>query len=253
MKTAITSCLAWLLVLGSTSFGAIVNGSFEDTPTFSGWETRGITSTEGTYLGNDPRDGSSQALLATGDGSDTASTGALVSILADVLRVTVADINAVAPNAYNGSAISQKITSVRAGDKLTFDWNFITSEGFPTSPPNTNAQDVAFFSVSRDGGTPQTFFLADPTDTTRLPSPSTLKQTGYGTASPSVPHTFAADGDYFVGFGVVNVSLTPGGTDRFGPSWLLIDNVTLTAVPEPTALTGLGLLGLTLTMRRRRR
>ncbi|MEZ6080159.1 MAG: PEP-CTERM sorting domain-containing protein [Pirellulaceae bacterium] len=80
---------------------------------------------------------------------------------------------------------------------------------------------------------------------TSFSSPENLfsRQTGYRTAS----YTFTPGGDFTFGFGIVNV------TDTTFSSGLLIDSVSLTAVPEPTALAGLGMVGLALTLRRRRK
>ena len=239
MKTVIAFCFSWLLVLGSTSFGAVVvNSGFEDAPDFNGWVTEGLTSIETSAFGINPTDPTRQALLRTGDGG-VGTTGASLADLATALSIATTDITAVAPNAFNGSAISQSIAGISAGDTLTFDWNFLTSEGA------ANPQDTAFFSISRVGGTPQTFFLANPANaTTPFAVGDFSRQTTYNSLTP---YQFTEAGSYVLGFGVVNL------TDRFGPSGLLIDKVTLTAVPEPTALAGLGLLGLTLTIRRRRR
>lgn len=239
MKSPITLCLAWLLVLSSTSSGAVVvNGGFEDASDFSGWSRAGLTSIETNYFTIAPPGGTKQALLQTGDGAE-GNTGASIAELATLLNIAPADITAVAPNAFNGSAIRQTLT-VNALDTLTFDWNFLTSEGVGTP------QDTAFFSVSRVGGTSQTFLLARPINANIAFTEAGFKeQTGYKSLTP--PFQFNLAGDYVVGFGVVNLD------DARFPSGLLVDKVTLTAVPEPTALAGLGLLGLSLAMRRRRR
>lgn len=235
MKTPITVCLAWLLIFSSTSFGAVVvNGSFEDPNAGFGWDREGIGGIVGSGFGVNPTDGAFQALLQTGDGG-VGNTGSSVADLATFLSITPADITAVAPNAFNGTAMSQAIT-VNALDTLTFDWNFLTAEGAG------NPQDTAFFSLG-PAGAPPTFFLANPANAAGGPVGIFARQTGYNTYS----HQFATGGNYVLGFGVVNV------TDAFGPSALLFDNVKLTAVPEPTALAGLGLLGLSLALRRRRR
>lgn len=234
MKTPIPLCLACLLIFSSTSYGAVVNGSFEDPDAGFGWGRKGIAGIVGSGFGVNPTDGDFQALLRTGDGS-VGNTGASIADLATFLSITPADITAVAPNAFNGTAMSQAIT-VNALDTLSFDWNFLTAEGAG------NPQDTAFFSLG-SAGTPPTFFLANPANAAGGPVGIFARQTGYSSYS----HQFTTGGNYVIGFGVVNVD------DAFGPSALLFDNVKLTAVPEPTALAGLGLLGLSLCIRRRRR
>lgn len=239
MKTAIATCLAWLMVLSSTSVGAIVaNDGFDDAPAFSGWEQLGLTSIETSAFGINPTSPNNQALLRTGDGGFE-NTGATVANLENFLS---ASITGIAPSAVNGSAIRQTITNVSVGDKLTFSWNFLTSESL-----GATRQDTAFFSVSHvEEGTSQTFFLADPSDAnTGFISTEFSTQSLYSDYAPL--YEFATDGTYVLGFGVVNRDSVTG------PSGLLIDSVRLTAVPEPTSLAGLGLVGLALTFRRRRK
>lgn len=234
MKTVLTSCLVWLSILGSTSFAAIVNGGFEDTPTFvgSGWDTLGVTAISGNYFGVAAPSGNNQALLRTGDGG-SGGIGESVANLAAFLQVSQADINAVAPNAFNGSAIRQTI-NVSAGDTLEFEYNFMTTEG--------SAVDAAFISLGPTGAPPTLFVANTNSPSTNDPVGIFPRQTGYKDFS----HSFAVGGSYVLGIVVVNA------TDAVGQSGLLIDNVRV-AVPEPSALAGLGLLGLTLTMRRRRK
>lgn len=244
MKTILTLCIVWLTLLGSSSSAAIVNGGFEDAPAFNGWQRVGLTSIQTSGFGINPTQPTQQALIRTGN-NPPANTGVSLADMATFLTVTQAELIAIAPGAnQNGSAIKQTI-SVSAGDELTFDWNFVTSEGAG------NPQDPAFFSVKHtNSGATDVFFLADPSDAdpsnggTVFVNPEFARQTTY---NGSGPYQFALDGDYVLGFGVLNLD------DRFGSSGLLIDNVVLKAVPEPTALAGLGLLGLSLTMRRRRR
>lgn len=236
MKIAYPLLLAWLMLFSSTSFGAIVNGGFENSTQFFGWTEAGLTSIETSAFGIAPTELTHQARLHTGDSGE----GNLLA-LATALNVSESDITNFLPTAFSGSAISQSII-VDNDDILNFDWNFVTTES------STTKQDTAFFTLRRASEAPEFFFLANPTPTptTSAPAPYTT-QTGYHTVNPSVPFTFDFAGTYVLGFGVVN------SEDANFPSGLLIDNVRVTAVPEPTALAGLGLVGLALTMRRRRR
>jgi hypothetical protein len=135
--------------------------------------------------------------------------------------------------AREGSAITQTISG-NAGDILSFSWNFLTSESMPVSDTN----DTAFWSLSPLGAT----FLAD-THSLFVPSGTVLTgETGYQMVNFVLPVT----GVYTLGFGVVDVS------DFALGSVLLVDNVSLTAVPEPSLmlLLGVGVAGAA--MRRRR-
>ncbi|MEO8270026.1 MAG: PEP-CTERM sorting domain-containing protein, partial [Aureliella sp.] len=127
-------------------------------------------------------------------------------------------------------------------------------------PPDLGNNDYGFFSVSTTapGGPQIATLLADATAANANPvnvfpnPPSTPTDPPFNvqTGTAQMPYalasyTFTVAGDYTIGFGIVNV------LDANFSSGLLIDNVT--AVPEPTALAGLGLVGLALTLRRRRK
>lgn len=236
MNNALPYCLAWVLLTSSTCLGGVViNGSFEGG--LSDWSTIGLATVETSAVGVTPADANNQALIRTNDG---ASGDATIANLAAFLSIPVSELNASGRDGVRGSGLKQVITSVNAGDKLTFSWNYLTSET-PGSPTNN---DFAFFSVSRAAGALPGTLLADTNAaTSNFTGALFSKQSGYMAGS----YVFAEAGDYTIGFSIVNA------TDEFFPSGLLVDKVSITAVPEPTALAGLGLCGLALTLRRRRR
>ncbi len=229
------------LFFNSSSFAAVVNnGSFENQG-FTSWSTAGNTAVQGALGGIPPisvPNGSNQAVLNSGDGSG-ADASIPAAALETFLDLGAGGLSGVGPVAFRGSAIKQSLTSVSVGDILTFSWNFLTNEATP-SPQN----DFSFFSVSRVGGGPTAQLLANTNSNFTAINASTFaEQTGYQQRS----FTFTVAGDYTLGFGVVN-------TDPFASSALLVDNVSITAVPEPTCLASLMVLGGTvLTLRRRRK
>lgn len=228
---------AWVLLTSSPCFaGTVLVGGFEGS--FGSWSTTGLATIEGTFGGVVPPQGASQALIRSSDddGDDVA-----VADLATFLGIPQAQIDALGTGATRGSGLSLAITGVNVGDKLTFSWNFLTSETAPST-----RDDFGFFSISHTADPQTATLLADIGDASNpfsSPEGYFSMQTGYGPMS----HTFDTAGNYTIGFGVVNVDSTSFS------SGLLIDEVSLTAVPEPTALAGLGLVGLALSMRRRRR
>jgi hypothetical protein len=125
--------------------------------------------------------------------------------------------------AFEGSVMSQSF-SVIAGDAINFNfWFSLLSE---PSPPGF--QDVGFVAVN---GT--VFSILDP---------------AVNPAMGSFSYTFATDSLATVAIGVLDIG------DYVGNSELRVDNIMVTAVPEPEhfamLLAGLGLVGGVVSRRR---
>jgi hypothetical protein len=207
------------------------NGGFESGD-FSGWSSIGDASIATSLIGTAPSEGSYQAFLTTtsdfGDfnnfsGSDAAPVMTIESFLGLP--------NGSLGSGYEGSAIRTTFSG-NAGDLLQFDFNFLTTE--------TTVPDFAFVTLV------STAFLTDALSATLTPSAVPLDpiflvdttETGYLTYSIVLP----ASGPFTLGIGVLD------DNDEFNPSALLVDNVRLTAVPEPASLSlilvgGLAVLG----------
>lgn len=125
-----------------------------------------------------------------------------------------------------GSAIKKTFTA-KAGDVLTFDWNFMTNELESTLVGSNN--DFAFFTLN-----PLLSKLADTSSTFVTSLTPFLNETGFKTFSTKI----SAPGTYTLGFGVVNVD------DPMFDSALAVDNVTLASVPEPTSVLGVLAFGV---------
>jgi len=238
---AVAISLIVLLTVGITSsvHAVIINGGFE-TGDFTGWSTTGNTSIQDSTFGSGPVEGTYDALLTTGSDPDFGDPSVSASDLETFLGLAPGSLNGLGNgDATEGSAIKQTF-SAQAGDVLSFDWNFLTSE--PDEEVTFN--DFAFVSLL------SLETLADVASSTFVSSQSILfsLETGFQTFSVVIP----ADGIYTLGLGVVDVD------DDIVDSGLLIDNVKLTSstpVPEPGTLLllGSGLLGLGLLNRRRKR
>ncbi len=130
--------------------------------------------------------------------------------------------------AAEGSAIATTI-SVAAGDVLSFNWNFFTND---SSFVPEGFGDYAFFLLNDT-----LIALAD----TNIFLTSSLTQFNRETDLTSFSHTFLTDGDYTIGFGVIDV------VEQSRTSSLAIADLQLTRersepIPEPS--TTLGILAL---------
>lgn len=185
------------------SFCPVVNGSFE-TGDFTGWDTIGRAFIQTTTSDVNSTNGNKQAQLDT----FSAQTVDVVQI-ANFLNIKVDTLTNIG-EVFEGSAIKTTVT-VKAGDILSFDWNFFTDDFRAI-----NYNDFAFFTVSQIGSQKlaDTFsmFPSNLTNSTNFQN-----QTGFSTYT----YTFSQAGTYNLGFGVVDVG------DGAFDSGLLIDNVAI--------------------------
>ncbi|WP_166830630.1 PEP-CTERM sorting domain-containing protein [Thalassoroseus pseudoceratinae] len=159
---------------------------------------------------------SAQAELST-------DTSILAGAIANFVDLSVSRLEEFGDSPANGSAIKQTF-EVLTGGKLSFDWSFITSEN------NTGENnDFAFWSLS---GANNGERLAN-------------AESG-ATAFQTKTYDVDSAGIYTLAFGVMNEN------NDFGPSQLLIDNVSFEATatsgsptPEPGtwAMMALGMIG----------
>jgi len=219
MYRATQFALTALLLLSAQVFAApLQNGSFAG-GSLTGWTATGNASSDNLLVG--PSGNPYQALLGSASvlslyalgSSSAASVGPLQTALGlapgalDTLKIG-GDTGSV----VFGSAIQQSFTA-NAGDQLHFNWNFLSDE-----TGNHAGNDFAF--VLLDGSLQRianTFTPSGPTSTVFT------NETGYQAFSMLIP----SSGAHTVAFGVVDVS------DALGASAVLIDNVGVTAVPEP--------------------
>jgi subtilisin family serine protease len=178
------------------------NKSFE-TGDFTSWETKGDASIQTDAFKSGPTDGIYDALITNGTGSFSDSN------LETFLGLATGKFDSLGNgNATEGSVVKKTLT-VSAGTKLSFDWNFLTSEGTPSS-----YNDFAFVSIG-DGSLTT---LAN-TNSAFVTSATTFpKETKFGTYT----HTFTTAGTYTVAVGVADVK------DSVGLSGLLVDNFSVT-------------------------
>ncbi|MDE5082377.1 MAG: PEP-CTERM sorting domain-containing protein [Trichodesmium sp. St18_bin1] len=123
-------------------------------------------------------------------------------------------------DATEGSAIKTTVT-VKTGDVLSFNWNFLTND---SSFNPEGVGDYAFLQVNDTLVT-----LGDTNSSLGLSSTNFIQETG----SQNFSYTFSADGAYSLGLGIVDV------IDTSNSSALVVDNLQVKTVPEPSTIFGL--------------
>jgi hypothetical protein len=137
--------------------------------------------------------------------------------------------------ASSGSAIKQSFYG-NAGDTISFDWNYITSDGYNYDFCFMALTSMDLMFVQKLAGN-VTLGTLPPGDIPLIPSATIfLNETGFDTYS----FKLATSGTYTLGLGVVQVR------DTSYDSGLIIDNFKITPVPEPATilLLGMGLVGV---------
>lgn len=222
--TTLTLSTVTLLLFGLSEQGqaTILNNSFER-GNFQSWSTAGQTTVEDAAFGVTPPKGIYQAVLETLQDT-TGVNGSQLEIFLGLEEGTLTNLGVT-----EGSAIKQSI-NLKAGDKISFFWNFLTDQ----DPLETDYNDFSFFVFNN------LTQLADTPDATEINFFTRLsRETGYQMTSIRVQAT----GTYTLGFGVVDVDQTGNG-DTAVNSALLIDNITVTRVPEPLTLLGVATASL---------
>lgn len=230
LKAGLFSLLSLVSLFGARSASAaVLNGSFESGD-FTGWETLGQTSIKTSAYGSGSTEGSYQALLSTfcpKKVDNLCKKDGNFLELTQFLNVNPNDLVALG-DVFEGSAIETTFT-VRAGDVLTFDWNFLTDSKNGDALGLFN--DFTFVTLSRSINK-----LADTYSPLvgAFTATNFQNQTGFETFS----YTFTTAGRYTLGIGVVDVG------DGANDSALLVDNVLLSRtvtpsrVPEPASVLG---------------
>lgn len=213
------------LVSARPSFAAVINGGFE-TGNFTGWSTIGDTSIQtAKQFGNGATDGSSEAFLSTASvasdkfnfsGKDAVASSKLETFLG----LAPGNLNSLESSTFRvtqGSAIKQTFTA-NAGDTLSLNYNFLTDE---------NKQSLDFNSFAFAVLQPDTIKLADTFSSFKPSSTFFNQETGFQTFSTVIP----TSGTYTLELGAVDVG-------EAYSSGLLVDNVRIASVPEPSSKLG---------------
>ncbi|MEC4818323.1 MAG: hypothetical protein SAK29_34385, partial [Scytonema sp. PMC 1069.18] len=156
-----------------------------------------------------PPEGTYSALLITGAAEDGELNVFSDSDIESFLGLKSGTLDAlIEKNGIEGSAILQTFTA-KAGDTLSFDWNFLTNEASDTEIFN----DFAFITINGE-----VFKLADTFSSLFSSSANEFdSETGFQAFS----YTVSTDGIFTLGFGVLDAG------DTMMSSGLSIDNVKL--------------------------
>jgi hypothetical protein len=274
-RAACFPLIAMLLAASGTCQAQLTNPSFEGGLT--GWDLspNGVASLKTVSYGVAPASGSSHLLLESNNLGD--SRPVTSGILESFLGLATGSLTALSNGTVSeGSAVRQTIQVASAGDTLTFSYNFLTDERTTTSTYQSKSRnDFGFFVVEPaaqfGSGANQNNVVTLSTvktlvsdamahQTVNLPFGSSAMTT-FGLNLADVPnpwgpnpstgnrlfqYTFLAPGDYVIAFGVANVAGTGVNTGLF------VDNLSLTAVPEPSSwamIAGIGLCGMAVARR----
>ena len=237
--------LGIFLLVPSLAHADFINGGFE-TGNFTGWSTAGDTLVIDASLGIPPPGGNFQALITnapalpssgfhpesySGVPSVSAFTGVFdfaspLEVFLGLPAHSLPDLGQTLPivaTPVEGSAIRQSFTASAGGDILSFRWNYLTRDCC-VSP-----SDFAFAVL--DGN----LFLLASAASPFLPSnaPFFLSESGYQFFA-----TTLTPGAHYIGIGVVDT------WDETVNSAVLVDNFSVTKIPEPASwlLFGLGLM-----------
>lgn len=233
--------LAPAVALGSGVGTNIVdNGDFE-TGALSPWEglpdnLTGVRPNDGTVATVNPDGDDFFGYMENGAPLPVGpAAGAPTSDIEEFLHLDPGTLDTLASvdgdTTVEGAAIRQEVNA-KAGQVLSFDWNFLTNELSPElegDPQN----DFSFVSLAPKSGTTELADTQSPLFLLDLASPEFAAETGWSQYS----HVFSQSGEFVLGFGVMDVN------DEFVDSALGVDNVSI--VPSPAgAATGLIVFGL---------
>jgi hypothetical protein len=217
-----------LMSLAGIARATLVEG-FES-GSFSGSEaTSGDVGIRGTYFTIAPSQGTKQMLLTTinntsdaGFSNQSGTNAVSVTTIGSFLGESTSSIRTPAgQTGQEGSAFTINLGALNVGDVVTFDYDFLTDE---VAPGQHN--DFAFWELN--SGAIHVFADTN-SPLLHATNPSNMVfglETGYHTVSITI--TTAAT--YTLGIAVMDATTTDN------PSGLLIDNIQVVPVPEPTTV-----------------
>jgi len=237
MKKLLVALTFWLAP--ALAHADLINGGFE-TGNLTGWSTAGDTLVVDASFGIPPPGGNFQALITNApsiSGPHAESYSGVGSIRISPLEVflglpahSLADLGATLPLSsggfpMEGSGIRQSFTASAGGDILSFRWNYLTRDccAFPS--------DFAFAVL--DGN----LFLLASAASPLVSSIAPFFSSESGYQFFAITLTLGA---HYIGIGVVDT------WDSTVNSAILVDNFSVTKIPEPSALIlfGLGLIAV---------
>jgi PEP-CTERM motif-containing protein len=239
------------LTLAPAVHGAVVVQDFESG--LPAGSTTGDAQTIGTFQGIAPAGGSNQLLLTTINQTNDGTTplagagkdAVTVNSVASFVGTTIATLKFNAQNTGQEGSAFKMTLALNVGDVVSFKYDFLTAED-PTGAPAT--EDFGFASLVLSGSLVNYQILGHTTTAAgSLGGPTFFNETGSsGNHFSTYQFTITTAGTYTLGIGIMDAKNTEIA------SGLLVDNISITAVPEPSTI-GLGIAGAVLLVALRRR
>ena len=204
---------------------------------------------QANYFGIAATQGNNQLLLTTinaapnspdanaGFTPQSGNNAVAVSSLASFFGISQSAIKNGTSTGQEGSGFTINLGSLSAGSAISLDYDFLTQE--PSD--GSGNRDFAFYTLTNQNGVTVIKDVFGATDST----PSSPSGNPFGNQSDYLNLTInvPTSGNYTLGIGVVDTGSV--STDD-APSALLVDNIQINAVPEPTtiafSIAGAGLL-----------
>ncbi len=227
-----------LLGLAASSQGVTVEG-FESGTFGPNEAITGDAGIQNSYFGINATEGSKQLLLTTinstsgstdnqaGYTNQSGNNSVPAATLASFFGVSTGAILDGSTTGKQGSGFTINLGVLTAGQTISFDYDFMTQE------PNDGSgnKDFAFYTLQLNSGTPSLAVITDVLSAqSNTPGSSNPfgSQTNYLTMNISITQT----GTYSFGLGMVDA----GNPSDDSPSALLVDNINVNAVPEPSSI-----------------
>ena len=217
-----------MLSLGGIARATLVEG-FESGGFNGGDMISGDVGVRGTYFTIAPSEGTKQMLMTTinnssdvGYSNQSGNNANSVTTIAAFLGESTSAIHDGIAQGFEGSAFTISLGALNVGDVITLNYDFLTAE----DPTGSHHNDFAFWELNSGA----IHIFSDVNTSSLHPTDASNMVFGLETGYQTLTITITTAGTYTLGLGVMDA------TTGDNPSGLLVDNIVVTPVPEPTTV-----------------